>query len=120
MPTGLNCGVLHAVEFGITLDLATLSSWATLSVEVVASIGPGNCFIQLHFVRKAERAGFKAITLTIDTPRLGRQKADIKDMFMPLPPFLTVKNFEGLDIGKMDEALALTNQKLLNLDMMSS
>uniref|UniRef100_A0A2N9HVR2 (S)-2-hydroxy-acid oxidase n=1 Tax=Fagus sylvatica TaxID=28930 RepID=A0A2N9HVR2_FAGSY len=86
--------------------------WATSSVEEVASTGPGIRFFQLyvyknrhvvaHLVRRAERAGFKAIALTVDTPRLGRREADIKNRFT-LPPFLTLKNFEGLDLGKMDE-----------------
>ncbi|PQP98784.1 peroxisomal (S)-2-hydroxy-acid oxidase GLO1 isoform X1 [Prunus yedoensis var. nudiflora] len=87
--------------------------WATSSVEEVASTGPGVRFFQLYvykdrhvvaqLVRRAERAGFKAIALTVDTPRLGRREADIKNRFT-LPPFLTLKNFEGLDLGKMDEA----------------
>ncbi|KAG1348209.1 putative peroxisomal (S)-2-hydroxy-acid oxidase-like [Cocos nucifera] len=92
--------------------IMTLSSWATSSVEEVASTGPGIRFFQLYvykdrnvvaqLVRRAERAGFKAIALTVDTPRLGRREADIKNRFT-LPPFLTLKNFEGLDLGKMDE-----------------
>lgn len=53
-------------------------------------------------MRRAERAGFKAIALTVDTPRLGRRESDIKNRFT-LPPYLTLKNFEGLDLGKMDE-----------------
>ncbi|KAA8524092.1 hypothetical protein F0562_010477 [Nyssa sinensis] len=93
--------------------IMTLSSWATSSVEEVASTGPGIRFFQLYvykdrnvvaqLVRRAERAGFKAIALTVDTPRLGRREADIKNRFT-LPPFLTLKNFEGLDLGKMDQA----------------
>ena len=90
-----------------------LSSWSTSSVEEVASTGPGLRFFQLYvykdrnvvaqLVRRAERAGFKAIALTVDTPRLGRREADIKNRFT-LPPHLTLKNFEGLDLGKMDKA----------------
>ncbi|KAF3548269.1 hypothetical protein DY000_02004203 [Brassica cretica] len=67
-----------------------------------------------QLVRRAERAGFKAIALTVDTPRLGRRESDIKNRkFKPLcvlilqihfAPNLTLKNFEGLDLGKMDEA----------------
>ncbi|KAG0468745.1 hypothetical protein HPP92_018073 [Vanilla planifolia] len=93
--------------------IMTLSSWATSSVEEVASTGPGIRFFQLYvyrdrnvvaqLVRRAERAGFKAIALTVDTPRLGRREADIKNRFT-LPPFLTLKNFEGLDLGKMDKS----------------
>ncbi|KAI3712186.1 hypothetical protein L1987_70736 [Smallanthus sonchifolius] len=56
-----------------------------------------------QLVRRAEGAGFKAIALTVDTPRLGRRESDIKNRFT-LPPFLTLKNFEGLDFGKMDKA----------------
>ena len=32
-----------------------------------------------QLVRRAERAGFKAIALTVDSPRLGRREADIKN-----------------------------------------
>ncbi|XP_056158646.1 glycolate oxidase-like isoform X1 [Syzygium oleosum] len=88
-----------------------LSSWGTSSVDEVASTGPGIRFFQLYvlkdrnvvaqLVRRAERAGFKAIALTVDTPRVGRREADIKNRFV-LPPYLTLKNFEGLDIGKVD------------------
>ncbi|XP_043688664.1 peroxisomal (S)-2-hydroxy-acid oxidase-like [Telopea speciosissima] len=90
--------------------IMTLSSWATSSVDEVASTGPGIRFFQLYvfkdrnvvaqLVRRAERAGFKAIALTVDTPRLGRREADIKNRFS-VPPFLILKNFEGLDLGKM-------------------
>ncbi|OAY73241.1 Peroxisomal (S)-2-hydroxy-acid oxidase GLO1 [Ananas comosus] len=93
--------------------IMTLSSWATSSVEEVASTGPGIRFFQLYvykdrnvvaqLVRRAEKAGFKAIALTVDTPRLGRREDDIKNRFT-LPPFLTLKNFEGLNLGKMDKA----------------
>ncbi|CAM6129438.1 unnamed protein product [Calypogeia fissa] len=93
--------------------IMTLSSWATSSVEEVASTGPGIRFFQLYvykdrnvvqqLVRRAEAAGFKAIALTVDTPILGRREADIKNKFS-LPPHLTLKNFEGLDLGKMDKS----------------
>ncbi|KAG5406721.1 hypothetical protein IGI04_012840 [Brassica rapa subsp. trilocularis] len=90
----------------------TLSSWATCSVEEVASTGPGIRFFQLYvykdrnvvrqLVKRAEEAGFKAIALTVDTPRLGRRESDIKNRFA-LPRGLTLKNFEGLDLGKIDK-----------------
>ncbi|OIW19112.1 hypothetical protein TanjilG_08912 [Lupinus angustifolius] len=92
--------------------IMTLSSWATSSVEEVASTGPGIRFFQLYvykdrnvvtqLVRRAEKAGFKAIALTVDTPLLGRREADIKNRFT-LPSHLTLKNFEGLDLGKLDK-----------------
>ncbi|ERM99295.1 peroxisomal (S)-2-hydroxy-acid oxidase GLO1 [Amborella trichopoda] len=92
--------------------IMTLSSWATSSVEEVASTGPGIRFFQLYvykdrkvvaqLVRRAERAGFKAIALTVDTPRLGRREDDIRNRFT-LPPYLSLKNFEGLDLGTIDQ-----------------
>lgn len=92
--------------------IMTLSSWGTSSVEEVASTGPGVRFFQLYvlkdrnvvkqLVRRAENAGFKAIALTVDTPKLGRREADIKNRFT-LPSHLTLKNFEGLDLGKLDK-----------------
>ncbi|KAH9723750.1 (S)-2-hydroxy-acid oxidase GLO1 [Citrus sinensis] len=104
----------HPEASTLCFNFQTLSSWSTSSVEEVASTGPGIRFFQLYvykdrnvvaqLVRRAERAGFKAIALTVDTPRLGRREADIKNRFT-LPPFLTLKNFQGLDLGKMDEEL---------------
>eukprot|EP00250_Pteridium_aquilinum_P024384 c29002_g1_i1 orf=3-539(-) len=71
--------------------IMTLSSWATSSVEEVASTGPGIRFLQLYvykdrnvvaqLVRRAERAGFKAVVLTVDTPLLGHREADIRNRF---------------------------------------
>jgi (S)-2-hydroxy-acid oxidase len=91
--------------------IMTLSSWATCSVDEVASTGPGIRFFQLYVfkdrnvvqqvVKRAEKAGFKAIALTVDTPRLGRRESDIKNRFA-LPSNLTLKNYEGLDLGTID------------------
>jgi (S)-2-hydroxy-acid oxidase len=55
-----------------------------------------------QLVKRAEMAGFKAIALTVDTPRLGRREADIKNRFT-LPPHLVLKNFEDLELGTMDK-----------------
>lgn len=92
--------------------IMTLSSVSTSSVEEVASTGPGIRFFQLYvlkdrniveqLIKRAERAGFRAIVVTADAPRLGRREADIKNRFT-LPPYLTVKNFEGLDLEKIDK-----------------
>jgi (S)-2-hydroxy-acid oxidase len=68
-----------------------------------------------QLVRRAEKAGFKAIALTVDTPRLGRREADIKNRFV-LPPGLSLKNFEGLDLGKMDQVRASSFLRRLHDD----
>lgn len=94
--------------------IMVLSSLATCSIEEVASTGPGIHFFQLYVIKdrnlvaqlvhRAERAGFKAIALTVDTPRLGRREDDIRNRFV-LPPHLTLKNFEGLDMGKLGKVI---------------
>ncbi|OVA08027.1 FMN-dependent dehydrogenase [Macleaya cordata] len=79
-----------------------LSSRSTCTIEEVASSCSGIRFFQLYvfkrrdvsanLVQRAERNGYKAIVLTVDTPRLGRREADIRNkMISP-----QLKNFEGL------------------------
>jgi (S)-2-hydroxy-acid oxidase len=75
-------------------------------VEEVASVGPGIRFFQLYvykdrnvvaqLVRRAERAGFKAIALTVDTPRLGRRESDIKNRYHHRNHFLRIRKLEGV------------------------
>ncbi|KAF3606803.1 hypothetical protein DY000_02050669 [Brassica cretica] len=48
--------------------------------------------VTAQMVKRAEKAGFKAIVLTVDVPKLGRREADIKNKL--ISPKL--KNFEGL------------------------
>ncbi|XP_058179155.1 peroxisomal (S)-2-hydroxyacid oxidase GLO4-like [Rhododendron vialii] len=79
-----------------------LSFSSTCTVEEVASSCNAVRFFQIYvykrrdltatLVQRAERYGFKAMILTVDTPRLGRREADIKNrMISP-----QLKNFEGL------------------------
>ncbi|CAA0829469.1 Peroxisomal (S)-2-hydroxy-acid oxidase GLO4 [Striga hermonthica] len=99
--------------------IMVLSYNSTCTIEEVASSCNAVRFFQLYvyrrrdisalMVQRAERNGFKAIMLTVDTPRLGRREADIKNkMIAP-----QLKNFEGListevvtDKGSGIEALA--------------
>lgn len=75
-----------------------LSSWATSSIEEVAKAAPaGLRWLQLYvykdraltesLVRRAERAGYRGIFVTVDTPYLGRRVADVRNKFQ-LPPHL--------------------------------
>jgi (S)-2-hydroxy-acid oxidase len=81
----------------------TLSSWSTTSLEDVASAAPeGLRWFQLYvyrdrditlsLIRRAEKAGYKALAITVDTPVLGRREADVKNKFS-LPEHLTMANF---------------------------
>uniref|UniRef100_A0A8C9LCT2 (S)-2-hydroxy-acid oxidase n=1 Tax=Pavo cristatus TaxID=9049 RepID=A0A8C9LCT2_PAVCR len=101
-----------------------LSSWATSSIEEVAEAAPGGLrWLQLYvykdrevtksLVKRAERAGYKGIFVTVDTPFLGRRIDDVRNKFR-LPPHLRLKNFSsnnlafssGKDFGE-DSGLAV-------------
>lgn len=100
-----------------------LSSWATSSIEEVAEAAPGGLrWLQLYvykdrevtksLVKRAERAGYKGIFVTVDTPFLGRRIDDVRNKFQ-LPPHLRLKNFSsnnldfsGRDFGE-DSGLAV-------------
>ena len=80
-----------------------LSSWSTSSLEDVAQAsGSGLRWFQLYVYRdqeltrnlilRAERAGYKAVVVTVDTPVLGRRLADARNRF-DLPPRLSLANF---------------------------
>ncbi|XP_013736232.2 peroxisomal (S)-2-hydroxyacid oxidase GLO3-like isoform X1 [Brassica napus] len=79
-----------------------VSSMSSCTLEEVASSCNAVRFFQLYVferrdvsaqvVRRVERAGYKAIVLTVDVPKLGRREADIKNKM--IPPKL--RNFEGL------------------------
>ncbi|XP_076284088.1 hydroxyacid oxidase [Lasioglossum baleicum] len=83
----------------------TLSTIATSSIEEVAEAAPkGIKWFQLYIyrdrdvtrnlVKRAERAGFKALVLTIDAPIFGNRRADFRNKFS-LPSHLRLANFEG-------------------------
>nr|GMC47624.1 peroxisomal (S)-2-hydroxy-acid oxidase GLO4-like [Ipomoea batatas] len=79
-----------------------MSFSASCTIEEVASSCNAVRFFQIYvfkrrditelMVRRAVKNGFKAIILTVDTPRLGRREADIKNKLISPP----LKNFEGL------------------------
>lgn len=72
-----------AAARGITLILSTV---ATFSLEAVATTNASR-FFQLYMfnrdsaaelVERAEAAGYSAIVLTVDTPRVGRRETDLR------------------------------------------
>ena len=52
----------------------------------------------MDLVKRAERAGYKAFAVTVDTPQLGRREADIRNKFS-LPAHLTMGNFIGTSLS---------------------
>ena len=86
---------LAASEIGIGFTLSTI---ATTSIEEVAkSVPEGLRFFQLYIyrerdvtlqlLRRAEKHGYKALLLTVDTPFFGKRLADTRNKFA-LPPHL--------------------------------
>ncbi|KAG9320133.1 hypothetical protein KVV02_007046 [Mortierella alpina] len=94
-----------------------LSSWSTTSAEdtieagqevPVAKDSPSLplYWFQLYvykdrvatekLIRRVEKAGYKALVITVDTPFLGRRLADVRNVFK-LPKHMTMANFETKD-----------------------
>ena len=82
-----------------------LSSWSTTSLEEVAEAsGGGLNWFQLYVYRdrdlteslvlRAERAGYKALVVTVDAPVVGKRLADARNQFS-LPPHLHLANFSS-------------------------
>lgn len=79
------------------------STIATYPLEEIAAAATGPLWFQLYvyrdrevtrdLVRRCEAAGFKALVLTVDTPRLGRRERDVRNRFA-LPPGLSIANLE--------------------------
>ncbi len=108
----------------------TLSSWSTASIEEVARAtgDTGLRWFQLYvyrdraltksLVQRAEKVGYKALVLTVDTPVLGRRLADVENRFT-LPPYLKLANFSAfqssnLQTDKQDSGLHLYTQSLID------
>src|SRR5579884_3980114 len=84
-----------------------VSTTATKNIEEVAAAATGPLWFQLYvyptfevaekLVRRAEAAGYRAIVLTVDLPRLGRREKDIRNgVTIPPEPYLEA-NFVGVE-----------------------
>jgi 4-hydroxymandelate oxidase len=107
-PTGYQClvhpeGELASVRAaGSVGTLFVASTMATHTLEAIAAAASAPLWFQLYvyreraiterLVRRAEAAGYRALVLTVDTPRLGRRERDLRNGFS-LPPHLRMANF---------------------------
>ncbi|PBC28775.1 Hydroxyacid oxidase [Apis cerana cerana] len=100
-----------AQEAGTIYILSTIS---TSSIEEVAEAAPNAIkWFQLYIYKdrnvtinllgRAERAGFKAVVLTVDAPLFGDRRADIRNKFS-LPNHLRLGNFQGKLSTKINNA----------------
>ncbi len=89
---------------GAAGTLMCVSTMATTPLEEVAQAATGPLWFQLYvfkdrsvsesLVRRAERAGYRALVLTVDAPVLGQREPDVRNGF-GLPPHLHLANFHG-------------------------
>ena len=86
--------------------LMCLSTFATATIEEIVEAAPGAPrWFQLYWssdrgfvrdiVERAEAAGFRAVVITVDLPRLGRREMDLRTGFvvpeeLPVPAFLAL------------------------------
>ncbi len=91
----------------VAMCLSTISSTA---LEDVAAATNTTLWFQVyvykdreitrHLVARAEAAGYKALALTVDTPKFGRRYADVRNRFH-LPEGVTVANFAAAGLEKL-------------------
>ncbi|GLG93436.1 Hydroxyacid oxidase 1-like Protein [Gryllus bimaculatus] len=97
--------ILYQQTAGAEGAIFTLSTLSTSSIEEVAAAAPDTVkWFQLYIykdrkvtmdlVQRAEKAGFKAIVLTVDAPVFGIRLADLRNKFV-LPSHLRLANFDG-------------------------
>ena len=103
------CNIFLTLACSKMATCMIVSSWSTTNIEDVAKAsGTGLRWFQLYvykdkvltreLVSRAERVGYKAIVLTVDTPILGRRLADTRNRFS-LPSHLSLANFTGKTEG---------------------
>jgi isopentenyl diphosphate isomerase/L-lactate dehydrogenase-like FMN-dependent dehydrogenase len=83
------------------------STLGSYTMEEIAKVGSTVWFqlyiyrsrkLTVDFVKRAEKAGYKALVLTVDTARLGRRERDLRNKFV-LPKDIPLANFIGSEYG---------------------
>ncbi len=110
---------------GMARTLMTASTVSTRSLEEIANAASGPLWFQLYtyqspqlsemVIRRAEAAGYRAIVLTVDLPRLGNREKDIRNNFR-LPPHLHPANFAGIDLDDNIPGIIVSNHGGRQLD----
>jgi len=121
------CATAQGTGMAGTLMIA--STTATRNIEEIADAATGPLWFQLYvypsfevaakLVRRAEAAGYRAIVLTVDLPRLGRREKDIRNnVTIPPSPYYEA-NF--VDVEKEGQQwVPLTWESLLWLRSITS
>ncbi|KAH7019856.1 FMN-dependent dehydrogenase [Ilyonectria destructans] len=92
-----------------------LSNYSTMALEDVISHAKGNPYAMqismlknkeatIQLIKRAEKAGFKALLLTLDAPYLGRRLNEFRNSF-GVPKGMEYPNlFPGVDVTNLEEA----------------
>jgi 4-hydroxymandelate oxidase len=109
--------------------IMALSTMASASIEEVASASDGPKWFQLYvhrdrnvsrsMVERAQAAGYKAVCLTVDVPRLGRRERDFRNR-LEYPPGVAHRNYIGevelppLEVGAGQSELSASADVLID------
>jgi 4-hydroxymandelate oxidase len=112
---------------GASGSLMTVSTLATRTLEEVAAAATGPLWFQLYVYRdravterliaRAEAAGYRALVVTVDTPKLGRRERDHRNGFT-LPRGISIANFaeDGPDRAGLERYGSLAAYASAQLD----
>lgn len=110
-PEGEKATAKAAQQAGTIMTLSTLSNF---SIEDVSAAAGGAKWFQLYIykdrsitielVERAERAGYKALVLTVDSPLLGRREKDVRNRFKLSDEF-KLGNLAGRSIDNLPNAV---------------
>lgn len=125
------CATARAAGKAGSLMVASTESSRTLE-EVAEAAGETHCplWFQLYvypslqvaerLVRRAETAGYRAIVLTVDLPRLSKRERDIRNNATIPPAPYEAANFIGIDKGVGHQLVPLTWESLSWLRSLTS
>ncbi|BCB89157.1 alpha-hydroxy acid oxidase [Phytohabitans suffuscus] len=95
-------------------SLLVVSVFASRTLEEIAAAAAGPLWLQLYWfrrrevvtglVRRAEDAGYQALVLTLDTPRVGRRLRDVRRGFA-IPAGIVAPNLEAAVMAGTHEAV---------------
>lgn len=84
--------------------LTVASTFSSTTLEETAAAATGPLWLQLYMlrrrevtasmVRRAEDAGYRALVITVDTPRMARRERDLRNGFQ-LPPHIRPANLDA-------------------------
>ncbi|PVZ96909.1 hypothetical protein BB558_007163 [Smittium angustum] len=116
-PIGEVGSARSACKHGVCYSLSTVSttSLEEVSESVQSLVAEGHKSVRwfqlyvykekektIALIRRAERAGFTAILITVDTPFTGRRLANIRNAFK-MPTHLKLANFEAEEDGNSEK-----------------